>query len=44
MEIPEIIATYAIGLAILEGLRMGRVKGGPSPFPLYRSVVLKSLE
>jgi len=43
MEISEIIATYAIGLAILEGLRWGGLRGGPSPFPLLSQAVCRSL-
>ena len=35
MEISEIIATYAIGLAILEGLRWGGLRGGTFTLPPF---------
>jgi len=35
MEISEIIATYAIGLAILEGLRWGGLRGGTFSLPSF---------
>ena len=35
MEISEIIATYAIGLAILEGLRWGGLRGGTFSLPAF---------
>jgi branched-chain amino acid transport system permease protein len=35
MEISEIIATYAIGLAILEGLRWGGLRGGTFVLPTF---------
>ncbi len=35
MEISEIIATYAIGLAILEGLRWGGLRGGTFTLPTF---------
>lgn len=35
MEISEIIATYAIGLAILEGLRWGGLRGGTFTLPVF---------
>jgi len=35
MEISEIIATYAIGLAILEGLRWGGLRGGTFSLPTF---------
>ena len=35
MEISEIIATYAIGLAILEGLRWGGLRGGTFSLPVF---------
>lgn len=35
MEISEIIATYAIGLAILEGLRWGGLRGGTFVLPAF---------
>ncbi|NLT24120.1 MAG: branched-chain amino acid ABC transporter permease [Syntrophorhabdus sp.] len=37
MEISEIIATYAIGLAILEGLRWGGLRGGTFVLPAFFS-------
>jgi len=37
MEISEIIATYAIGLAILEGLRWGGLRGGTFVLPTFFS-------
>jgi branched-chain amino acid transport system permease protein len=37
MEISEIIATYAIGLAILEGLRWGGLRGGTFTLPPFIS-------
>jgi branched-chain amino acid transport system permease protein len=35
MEISEIIATYAIGLAIIEGLRWGGLRGGTFVLPAF---------
>ena len=35
MEISEIIATYAMGLAILEGLRWGGLRGGTFTLPTF---------
>ena len=35
MEISEIVATYAIGLAILEGLRWGGLRGGTFTLPPF---------
>jgi branched-chain amino acid transport system permease protein len=35
MEISEIVATYAIGLAILEGLRLGGLRGGTFTLPPF---------
>lgn len=37
MEISEIVATYAIGLAILEGLRWGGLRGGTFTLPSFIS-------
>src|SRR3970282_789890 len=41
MQISEIIATYAIGLAIIEGLRWGGLRGSAFPPPPFLPASLK---